>query len=184
MNIQELELLSRNVNPIGDKFLDNIFQQDTTSVYYRFLYRLVERINPKLVVELGVCKGGSTAHMAAARFETRVIAVDTAPFDVSHILDRYKNIDLIINESCSIGVLGQVHDKSVDICFIDTLHQQDLVTEETRLWLPKMKIGGIILFDDISLNEGMIKFWNKLNISNRISLPHLHWSGFGAAIIE
>ena len=179
----ELEVLARDTSATGDPFLDGLYALDATAAYYRLLYRLVRAISPELVVELGVFTARGTAHIAAACRETKVIGVDPFPKDISEILDRYPNIQFLKDKSYSKSVLDLVADGSVDICFFDTLHEYQVVLVETQLWFPKMKRGGIMLFDDISLNDGMKKFWSELNLP-KLSLPWLHHSGFGAAVAE
>jgi hypothetical protein len=119
--------------------------------------------------------------MAAASGDTAVVAIDPSPMDIAPILQRYPQIRWLKDTSCSPLALDAVPAGSVDLCFIDTLHDYDLVSLETKLWLPKMKRGGMLLFDDITLNEGMRKFWGELNLP-KVALPWLHWSGFGAAL--
>ncbi len=168
------------ITPLEDSFLDSLFNQDKTSTYYRFMYRLCKLVNSKLTVELGVCSGRGTAHLAAGTNGT-VIAIDPNPWDINYILQKYPNITLKKIYSNDKQVLESITDGSVDICFVDTNHEYEQVTLETKLWNPKMKVGGIMLFDDINYNDGMKRFWNELSM-NKISLPHLHWTGFGVAI--
>jgi len=173
--------LSRDMSKVNDEFLDSLAAQDITHPYYPFLYRLVKLINPKITVELGVCTGRGTAHLAACN-KGKVIAIDPEPWDIQYIISKYKNIDLHKDRSDSKVILDNIKDKTVDICYIDTLHDYHQVLTETKLWLPKMKNGGIILYDDIILNDGMKRFWNELQL-DKVELNHLHWSGFGFAII-
>ena len=179
--LQQLDALAHRTEPIGDPYLDGLYNLDTTAVYYRFLFRLVQALTPKLIVELGVCTARGTAHMAAASGDASVVAIDPSPMDIAPILQRYPRIQWLKETSCSSFALDAVADGSVDLCFVDTLHEYDLVSLETKLWLPKMKRGGILLFDDITINGGMRKFWDALKLP-KVALPWLHWSGFGAAL--
>lgn len=185
MNIQEIVEISKLANyPTGVQFLDDLFALADTAIYYRFMFRLVQRMKPNLIVELGVCTGRCTAHLAAPKFDCRVLAIDPKPQDIREILARYPNIDLKIDLSTSPLVLSGVKDNSVDICFIDTIHSYRQVISEFHLWFPKLKVGGVMLFDDISLNAGTIKAWVELQqlCVEHVSLPHLHHSGFGAIV--
>ncbi len=122
-------------------------------------------------------------HLAAAKLDCNVIGIDPYPQDVSAILDRYKNIELKIGSSLSKDIIDSVRHRTVDILFIDSLHEYDQVIAEYKAWLPKMKYGGVILFDDIHLDEYMSKVWEFIQLGHdSIELPHLHHSGFGAII--
>lgn len=184
--IVEVAGMASQDRPLGDPYLDGLFDLADTAIYYRFIYHLMRRMRPKLVVELGVCTGRCTAHMAAAEPECTVLAVDPAPqrsaLDVAR---KFKNIDLVMLESTSPLVLAMVIDKSVDICFVDTVHTREQVMAEFFAWKPKMKPGGVMLFDDISENSSMVEAWSELcnNGLCAVSLPHLHHSGFGAVAV-
>ena len=181
LTLAQVEDIAHDITPVGDAFLDGMFDLDPTAVYYRFLFRLVRSIKPTSVVELGVCTGRSSAHMAAGWPNATLAGIDPSPLDISPILARYPSIRWFKETSTSTTILKDVPDRSVDLCFFDTRHDYDLVSLETRVWLPKMKPGAVMLFDDISLNEGMRAFWTELALP-KVSLPWLHWSGFGVAL--
>lgn len=181
MNLNEIEILAKDLTIIGDPYLDALVKKDPSAKYYPFMYRLLQKINPKLVVELGVCTGHGTAHLAASSPAATIIAVDPNPLDITAILGRYKNIKFKKTISTDLTLLDDIKDESVDLVFVDTLHTYAQVTSEVAVWTSKLKKGGIFLFDDITYSEEMIKFWNELQLP-KVSLPQLHWTGFGIAI--
>ena len=177
ISIQDCQHIS--TTQTNDTFLDGLY--DVSAPYYRFLYRLAKLANTTFIVELGVCSGRGTAYLAAAT-KCRVLAVDVVPMEVQQILAHYPNIDMRVTTSTSEDLLRSVQDWSVDLCFIDTLHNYEQVVSETKAWLPKMSKGGILVYDDIDYNDGMKRFWSELQFT-KISLPHLHWTGFGVAFV-
>ena len=182
-SLSDITAIAVNLEPIGDAFLDGLYDVDVSAKYYRFLYRIARFVNPSLTVELGVATGRSTAHLAAACASGTVFAVDTDPLDdVCEVLRRFSNIQLRQEESTSEKLLNSVSERSVDICFVDTVHEFYQAKKETRLWMPKLRIGGLLLYDDININEGMRQFWEQLNL-DKLSLPELHYTGFGVAIV-
>ena len=181
-DVQMLEKIKQIAVPgqLGDKFLDDLSEQDPTHPYYRFLHNLVKLVKATSVVELGVCTGRGTAHLASATLG-RMLAIDPSPWDIQYILDRYPNIDLRKTLSTDPTLLASVQDRSVDVCFLDTLHDYGQVKAELIAWHPKMKPGGVMVFDDITLNDGMKIFWSVLALT-KLELPEMHWSGFGVAL--
>lgn len=187
VGLDQLEAIAkaREGAPTGDPFLDGLFERDRSSIYYRFLYRLVKTMRPRLTVELGTYRGWSTAHMAAAYPLGRVISVDInrkapeaqGPF-VDDVVKKYPNIEFFEVPTESAVVLDEVADESVDLIFVDAAHEAAQVERELRVWLPKMKKGGILLFDDV---DRIRAFWDGLKLSKRL-LPDCHWTGFGAAV--
>jgi len=167
----------------GDHFLDSLFDQDPTSDYYRYIFELLNfhRGSDTLFVELGVFAGRCTAHIASANPQGKVLAVDVEPKKEFYtILEKYGNISFEKGRSDSEEILNKVLDNSVDFCLFDTVHEYDVVKKETELWLPKIKVGGFMMYDDITLNDGMKKFWVELDQPKK-QFPTLHWTGFGIA---
>ncbi len=153
--------------------------------YYRFLYHLAVKMRPTLVVELGCYRGYSTAHLAAGAGCT-VLAVEPYPQpQFEGIVKQYPNIEWLKDASLSKVVLDSVADRSVDLCFVDTVHTEEYAVPEYVAWSLKMKPGGVMLFDDITIDELMAGAWAKivaLDQREKISLPSLHYSGFGAIL--
>ena len=167
--------------PTPDPFLESLYRLDETAVYYRFLYRLARMVRPKISVELGVCTGRGTAHMAGGNMEGVVYGIDPSPLDMSDILARFQNIILMKDRSDSGKVLSVIPNETVDICFVDSEHTYDNAHKEVNLWTSKLKNGGVFIFDDVEYNEDMKRFWDWVPLQ-KIYLPGLHYTGFGAAI--
>jgi len=166
---------------LGIEYLDGLVNSDGgVNAYYRFLYRLSTIFVPKITVELGVWIGWSTAHLAASATGT-IFAIDPEPSPgFKEVTNRYPNIVPILARSDNQAILDLFRDGTVDICFIDTIHEYEQASKEMRLWTPKMRPGGLFLCDDIALNDGMKQFWAEVPFE-KVSLPMLHFSGFGMA---
>ncbi len=187
MTAAELHALAKISDaPLGVPALDALYGiGGPCGPYYRFLYHLAVKMKPSLVVELGSYRGGSTAHLAAGA-KCAVLAVEPYPQpQLSGVVKQYPNIDWRQDESLSKAVLDSVADQSVDLCFIDTVHTEEFAVPEYAAWSPKMKPGGIMLYDDITIDELMSAAWAKILAMDqraKISLPSLHYSGFGAIL--
>lgn len=179
MDIQRI--LSIKNTTVQDEFLAGLSSQDPTHPYYGFLYDVVKLVKPELTIELGVCTGRGTAHLAGGYTNGKVIGVDPTPWPIQYIMDIYPNISIVKDRSDAPSLLASIRDESVDICLFDTIHEYGQIKMEFELWYPKMKLGGVMLFDDITMNDGMKKFWNEVK-SEKAAMPELHWSGFGVAI--
>ena len=183
MVLDQLAALSQNCQPTGDRYLDDLFERDKTALYYRYLHRVSQLLGPSQIVELGVYNAWSTAHFAAPSPLSAVFAVDPAPQSgFRAVTDRYPNIKVVLDRSDNQAVLNMFPSHSLDICFIDTIHEYEQATREISLWAPKMRTGGIFFLDDIDLNSGMRRFWTEVPFP-KASLPWLHFSGFGIAVV-
>lgn len=172
-------------SPLGIPRLDQIVRQDPTCVYYRFLYHLIHEFQLADCVELGVAVGRGTIHMAAANPAATVYAVDPHPHELyEETTQGYSNIKLIRGGSTDPEVLAQVPDESIALCFVDSVHDPDYTLQEVELWTPKLRPGGIFLFDDLAYSVGMPRVIPEIPLTKKGPLGHLHFSGFGWAMKE
>lgn len=160
-----------------------MFAQDSYA-YLRFLYYLAQATKPELSVELGVCTGRGTAHLAAGNLKGKVIGIDPEQHGAFVANTKpYSNIEFIFGRSDDKDILAGIPNQSVGICFIDSVHAFDYVIKEVRLWTPKIKSGGFFLFDDLDLDDGMRKVLPSLPFENKNNLSGLHYKGFGYAVV-
>jgi len=189
IDIEKLKDLCNTSNQlISDDLLEKtICTQEDASLrspgvpahYYRLLYFLAKELKPKLIVELGTHTGISSACLAAGSPESRVITVDNNDSVMPEC--AYDNIEYRVQDSLiDVGV------SDIDILFIDTLHDGIRALKEYELYKDKMADNSIIFFDDISLNESMVKFWKEFapTVGEKISLPVHGDAGFGAILIN
>ena len=115
----------------------------------------------KIYLEVGSYKGRSTA--CAAEVAKEVHAVDTFraknngqdQSDQLTTLDEflsntaeYKNITHYIGESKDTS--KKFEDNSIDIIFIDGMHDNKSVVTDKECWWPKLKVDGYMIFHDYS----------------------------------
>jgi hypothetical protein len=72
---------------------------------------------------------------------------------------------------------------TIDLLFIDGLHEFDQAHQEYVLYRNHVRQGGLIFFDDLHINSGMDKLW-ELVPEPKLELPQLHYTGFGVAVIQ
>lgn len=69
------------------------------------------------------------------------------------------------------------------VIFYDTMHDGTLEREFVAA-LKKAKWKGMVIFDDIYLNQWMTAFWNELDVRKEDWTDLGHWSGTGVAFFE
>ena len=149
--------------------------------YYPFLTILAKAVQPELIVELGTLDGRSTVHFAHGAPNSRVIGIDWNP---PTNIDAYPNLNfwqgdtrLMSRQVAELGIL-------ISILFIDSEHQADCATVEFNAYWPLMRSSGILLVDDVYLND-MQEFWNNVVPEPKFIDVSLHsYLGFGIAIKE
>jgi len=179
------------LNELGEKAIDEPIYWNPIfppSRYYRFFKLLAEEMKPKLSIELGVCGGGGSLHLAMGWPKGKVIGVDFQwdhAENVEYILDKYPNFDFILDDSASSAPRIYDNNGEVDILFIDTDHTYDQTLKEFNAWKPFLSKGAAVCFDDL-FRPGMEDAWAKIP-GDKIRLDYLHHGqypeggGFGVA---
>lgn len=160
---------------------------------------LVRALEPKLLVELGTHSGNSYFAFCQTvdefKISTLCYAVDTwcgdsqaGAYDESvyqHVSDynqaNYSKFSYLLRMTFNEAA-AQFADESIDILHIDGLHTYDAVKQDFQTWLPKVRMGGIILFHDIYVRHndfGVWRLWDELKAtySHTISFPHAYGLG-------
>lgn len=169
---------------------ENLQGRGTAKIYYDFLYSLAKKMNPKKIVELGTDRGDGTCRFAHGAPEAKVITIGLpeSPEAIKHC-EPYPNIDVWFENTWDYD--GELQKKVwtaepegfIDILLIDTDHSFRKAWTEYNKFGRMVRKGGIILCDDITIDDEMKKFWDKVP-EPKVSLPHLHNTGFGVVIKE
>ncbi len=196
-----IQLAEKSVRPINDGVLDTLHAdydegdgRDDFPNYYRFLYHLGyklsgERLRGKaILVELGCHYGAASYHflrggngLGGSGAIAYGIDVDSR---VKQFIKQNENFFFCHGKSTTPSFFKSFKDKAIDVLLIDSDHTYKTTAEEFLLWEPKVKPGGLILFDDIDAPEyadGCGKFFKEL-AGEKISLPHLHPENWGFGV--
>lgn len=156
------------------------------SPYYRFLKILANNMQPQLSVELGVCGGGGSFHLAIGYPQGKVVGVDTTydyPDNMEFITKMCENFRFY--QGGSIESAGGIYQEygEVDILFLDSVHTFDHTTAELKAYRPYLSDKAVVLFDDL-FRPDMEGLWESLP-GYKLRMDTLHdgaesGGGFGA----
>lgn len=185
------EILKRLANQaVNDLPYDNpIFPP---SNYYRFMKRLNEYKKANLSVELGVCGGGGSFHLAIGNPNGTIVGVDLQwgewGDNIKYALKECPNFHFFLGDS--IEFAQTIYDRfgTVGILMIDTVHTYPQTILEFETWFPFMEKEGVVLLDDLYRPQ-MRGVWEYLlRYGKGVRLDFLHpgsdEGGFGAIILE
>ena len=152
---------------------------DCETPYHRFLYLLAGQFKEPEIVELGTREGIGAMSLAMGNDFANVHTFDIADQRCGEC--KRPNIFFYNQDSLMIPLSMP---ENIKILFIDTEHDGKRPLKEFTFWQDFVSIGGIIIFDDVELNDSMKDFWHNLNPAGyeKIDLPMLHGSGFGLLI--
>ncbi len=160
---------------------------------------LMEKVKPKIFVELGTHYGNSYFMFCqAAKQESinvKCHAVDTWQgeehaghynedvfnYVKKHNDDNYNNFSTLLRMTFD-EALNNFSNGSIDILHIDGLHTYEAVKHDFETWLPKMAQNGIVLFHDTKVHDndfGVWKLWSELIDEYKYTIEFDHSYGLG-----
>lgn len=145
------------------------------SAYYRFLMLLAQELKPNLSVELGVCGGGGSLHLALGNPNGVTIGIDIATIPELQFLSIKSQVDnFIFWQGDSTRSAKNIYEKygEVGILFIDTTHTTEQTIAEYEAWKPYLSDNAIVCFDDLFRQE-MKGYWESLP-EPKLRLDELH----------
>lgn len=152
--------LSRAINEIAKNSLSPKKQCQT-------MFWIVNRLQPKTVIELGSSLGISTLYLALANKETQIISFEGNPNSINIAQQQADQLNLknikFVEGSFDKTLQPEIDRlKQIDIAFIDGNHQYQATIDYFHVFLPKVHEKSILIFDDIYWSPGMKKAWEEI----------------------
>lgn len=138
-----------------------------TAKYGRLLFRLVNRFQPKTIVELGTSLGITTLYLAMPSNDSTVYTIEGSS-SVSAIaregfrkLNRM-NIRLLEGNFDTVlpGLLQELPE--VDMAYVDGNHRYEPTMRYFEMFLSKKTEHSFLVFDDIYWSREMTAAWNEI----------------------
>lgn len=157
----------------------------------QFAEWLVEKVQPKVTVDLGVDYGFSLFALALPKIGT-VYGIDSFEADAhaGHHEDNYAvvlkfkedhNFDNVEIIKGWFSEIAKTWDKQIDILHIDGLHTYDAIKEDWTNWSKFLTNAGVIIMHDV------ISFPELTLFFNQISSPKAyftHSAGLGIVVMD
>lgn len=148
----------------------------------RFAYDLARNLQPRRIVELGVCYGTSFFAFCQGvkdeRLDTELWAIDTWRGDENtsaygpevwtsfeQALGLFPEQRITTVHASFDEARPRVADGSVDVLHIDGAHTYDAVRHDYDTWKAVMSDRGVILFHDVAVRSegfGVYRLWEEL----------------------
>ena len=135
--------------------------------YSQLLYRLVKYYAPQTVVELGTSLGTTTAYLAKAAPEAKVITIEGSEAVRQVALSNFTKLEIENIESLQgnfDAVLPSVINQlpRIDLGYIDGNHRYQPTMDYFHQLLAKAHNDTILVFDDIHWSAEMEQAWKEI----------------------
>ena len=160
-------------------FPNNWFFMDAGQEHYRLLAYIGSLYKGKTLLDIGSYQGNSAIALAHNEKNT-VISFD---LDAQPIISKIKSKNIVFQIANILELCYKETILSCPFIMLDTYHNGDFEQEFVN-YLNEIKYKGLVMFDDIFLNEEMRKFWEGLP-NEKHDLTHIgHFSGTGLVIFK
>jgi predicted O-methyltransferase YrrM len=149
----------------------------------QLIYRLAVDMKPRNIIELGTCLGITTAYLAKAAPNAKVISIEGCPATsaiAGQNLDKLKihNTELLRGNFDHILPDLLKNSEELDFVYVDGNHRKDATLNYFKWCLPKLSQNSIMIFDDIYWSKGMKEAWAQIKAHPEVSVSiDLFWIG-------
>jgi predicted O-methyltransferase YrrM len=140
----------------------------------QLLFRIVHHYQPKTILELGTSLGISSAYIASAAPDAKVITIEGASAVAKAAKDHHQmlqlhNIHVMTGkfEDLLPDILHQI--STVDLAFIDGNHRFTPTKYYFEQLLPKATPQSIFIFDDIHWSKEMEYAWQVIKEHEKVT---------------
>jgi predicted O-methyltransferase YrrM len=144
--------------------------------YAQLLYRLGRYFQPATILELGTSLGITTAYLAKAAPEARLITMEGSGSVAAIANEQFTKLNLQQVESRlgnfdeTLPALLREHPEPFDFVFVDGNHTKEATLRYFKLLLTHMQPQTVLIFDDIHWSKGMEEAWNEIKQHEKVRL--------------
>jgi len=135
--------------------------------FSQLLFRMVDFYQPRIVLEMGTSLGVTTAYLAAAGNNARIITMEGAGEVAALAKKNFEKLQISNAEMLEgnfddtlPGLLDR--EKRLDFVFIDGNHRYEPTVRYFHQLLPALHEYSILVFDDIHWSKEMEQAWNDI----------------------
>ena len=161
---------------------DHVFCEEAGREHYRLLAYLGREMRCRELLDVGTCHGFSAVALSSdpAKLVRSFDVVDRIPCSRVTARDR-PNVVLRVGD----GYMAELADitRDTDLVLIDIDHT-GAAERELMAGLRAAGYRGLVLLDDIKLNDEMRRFWDEIPEAKLDVSAVGHWSGTGLVVFD
>lgn len=162
------ESTSRSISSIAKKSLKS-------AKYGQLLFRLVNHLQPKNLLELGTSLGITSSYLSFANSSSKLTTIEGCP-ETAKIAKSNFNLLSATNINLVIGPFdNMLHEElnnldKIDFVFFDGNHNLEPTLDYFELCLNKVHEKSVFVFDDIHWSKNMELAWNTIKKHPQITI--------------
>lgn len=141
----------------------------------QLLFRIVNYYQPKNILELGTSLGVSTAYMALANPQAKVVTAEGSRAIAAQAKKNFQSLQLSSIQQVTgnfdetlPGILAAL--PQLDLAFIDGNHRYEPTVRYFNQLLPHLNDASVVVFDDIHWSADMEKAWEEIKDNSAVTL--------------
>jgi predicted O-methyltransferase YrrM len=156
--------------------VNEIVRSGTTNTRQsELLYRLINYLHPKNVIELGTSVGLNTLYLALADKETKVYSIEGSENLSGYAKNlarknKIENCEFICGNFDSQLPALLMRIEKIDLVYVDGNHTYDATMRYFQLLLLRKHKDTVLIFDDIYWSEGMTQAWNEIKVHEDVTM--------------
>jgi predicted O-methyltransferase YrrM len=140
-----------------------------------FLYRLLNKFQPKTIIELGTSIGLTSLYLSKAVKNSTIYTIEGCP----NLYEFSKNLFKANGSKNITSLRGNFNTElpklisnlnTIDFVYIDGNHAYQPTIDYFKLVLEKVNPNTIIVFDDINWSNDMQKAWDTIKNNKQVTL--------------
>jgi len=143
--------------------------------YSKLMFRLVDRFQPKELLELGTSLGITSAYLSKANPSSHLFTIEGCTEIATVARENFEKLNLqnITQmegefDTCLPEVLNKI--KQLDFVFFDGNHRKQATLNYFNACLPKAHDSSVFVFDDIYWSTEMKQAWTEIKTNPKVSV--------------
>ncbi len=139
-----------------------------------FLFKLVNHLKPKHILELGSSLGLSSLYLHYARRQAKIQTIEgsEAIGTIAKNIHRQLSATIELHIGTFQEVLPEIlsADDPIDLVYIDGHHSYEATLWHHEVLKPYLSDRAVLIYDDIYWSEGMARAWEEINTDPAFSI--------------
>lgn len=175
---KEIEVTDLGAGKSGKRAIAEIASRSAKNKKHcEFLFRIVFHFKPNTILELGTSLGISTAYLASADHNAKVITIEGCPNISNEAKMNFeslglKNIVSVVGNFDSVlpSILSQLQTPHSKLIFIDGNHKKTPALNYFHQCLAYANNDSLFIFDDIHWSAEMEEAWEEIKAHPKVTV--------------